>query len=159
MSNEDGNLPDLEASSTAIASTSMNSQGVNATSESKSSIPALREDDESNIPCKFDKYCEPEVIIGRMLTNFNMLNAFTGESCPIVHLGDLAKLRGKKKRLVRCEGSIVATPLKSAIPPLLTKKEWEALLEGLCNHYKEGHERHFVGLYRGEMRKCMQDNV
>ena len=88
-----------------------------------------------------------------------MLNAFTGESCPIVHLGDLAKLRGKKKRLVRCEGSIVATPLKSAIPPLLTKKEWEALLEGLCNHYKEGHERHFVGLYRGEMRKCMQDNA
>ena len=132
---------------------------MNTKSETKSSIPALREDDESNIPCKFDKYCEPEVIIGRMLTNFNMVNAFTGQSCPIVHLGDLAKIRVKKKRLVRCEGSIVATPLKSAIPPLLTKVEWEALLEGLCNPYKEGHERHFISLYRGEMTKCMQDGA
>ena len=122
MSNDDGNLPDLEASSRVIASASMNSQDVNATSESKSSVPALREDDESNIPCKFDKYCEPEVIIGRMLTNFNMVNAFTGESCPIVHLGDLAKIRGKKKDLCVARVQLAAVPLKSAIPPLLTKK-------------------------------------
>ena len=111
MSAKDGNLHELEASSTVIAFTSNTSDGVNTKSETKSSIPALREDDESNIPCKFDKYCEPEVIIGRMLTNFNMVNAFTGQSCPIVHLGDLAKIR-VKKRLVRCEGSNCSSATK-----------------------------------------------
>ena len=127
---------ELEASSTRV--TSNPNRDVNTTSISN--ICPLREDDENNIPCKFDKHCEPEIIVGRMLTNFNMVNVSTGQSCPIVQLGDLAKIRGKNKRLVRCEGSIVATPLKSSIPPLLTKVEWEALLLGLCKSYKEGHE-------------------
>ena len=82
-----------------------------------------------------------------MLTNFNMVNAFTGQSCPIVHLGDLAKIREKKKTCA-LRGFHCSNATKVCDTTTIDESEWEALLEGLCNPYKEGHARHFISLYR-----------
>ena len=50
-------------------------------------------------------------------------------------------------KLVRCDGVLIISPLKSSVPPLLTKMEWEKILKNMCNS-KSIHHNKSVKLYR-----------
>ena len=118
----------------------------------------MNENNSNDIPCKLDKYSEPEMTIARMLTNFNMVSIATNESCPIVQLGDLVKSRGRTMvgtKLVRCDGVLIISPLKSSVPPLLTKMEWEKILKNMCNS-KSIHHNKSVKLYREKMKHIIK---
>ena len=65
----------------------------------------------------------------------------------------------EKEKTCALRGFNCSNATKVCDTTTIDKKGQALALEGLCNHYKEGHERHFVGLYRDEMRKCMQDNA
>ena len=68
-----------------------NNQNDDNNNNNNNNTIVMNENNSNDIPCKLDKYSEPEMTIARMLTNFNMVSIATNESCPIVQLGDLVK--------------------------------------------------------------------
>ena len=57
-------------------------------------------------------------------------------SCPIVHLGDLAKIRVKKKKTCALRGSI-GNATKVCDTTTIDKKGMGSFTKGLCNPYEK----------------------